>query len=118
MYSYQTNIFLHQTSLKKHLRRVFDLNWTGYLILVAVNKIEEIDGRVATKDVIAELQLGRAWTYNAVSSLVQKGYLEIAKTKNPWRSNRLSTSVGGRIILTGAERHISERTRVKDSSLV
>lgn len=86
--------------------------------MVAVNKIKEIAGIVATSDVVAELQLGRAWTYWAVKKLEQKNYLEISKSKNPWIANSLSLSVGGRIILTGSERHISERTRVKDSSLV
>ena len=105
----KTHIFLFQHSLKKYLKRVYDLNWSEYLILLAVNNIEEIAGRVASSDVIDELQLGRALTYSSVSKLEQKNYLQISKSKNPWRSNGLSTTIGGRIILTGAENHIKQR---------
>ena len=108
MYTYQTNIFLYQNSLKKRNKEIYDLNWTEYLVLVAVNKIEEIEGLVATSDVIAELQLDRAWIYSAVNKLEEKNYLDISKSKNPWTANGLSLTVGGRIILTGAERHLKQ----------
>ena len=108
-HDYKTHIFLFQHRLKKYFKETYNVTWTEFLVLVAVRKIEEIKGIVASSDVIAELQFNRDWVYKAISKLEQKNYLEIAKTKNPWRSNRLSTSVGGNIILSGAERRISQR---------
>jgi DNA-binding MarR family transcriptional regulator len=108
-HDYQIHIFLHQTSLKRYFRETYNVTWTEFLVLVAVRKIEENNGFVASSSVIAKLQLNKDWVYKAISNLEQKNYLEIAKSKNPWRANGLSTSVGGRIILTGAEMHISER---------
>lgn len=109
---YQMNIFLFQNRLKRYFRETYNVTWSEFLVLVAVRKIEELNGIVASSDVIAELQFNKDWVYKAISKLEQKNFLEIAKSKNPWCANRLSTSIGGRIILTGAERHISERTQV------
>ena len=106
---YQTHIFLHQTSLKRYFRQTYNVTWAEFLVLIAVRRIEEINGFVASSDVINELQFNKDWVYKAISNLEQKNYLEIAKSKNPWRANGLSTSIGGNIILSSAEHRIKRR---------
>lgn len=104
-----SDVFLSQNRLKKRIKEKYDLSWMEYLVLATVYKMEETYGYVATADIIIEMGLNRGSVYNAVNGLASKNYLEIAKSKNPWRANVLSTSIGGNIILSSAERLIKRR---------
>ena len=107
-----SDVFLFQNRLKKQIREKYNLSMTDYLVLATINKLEEVNGFVATSDIIEELEFNRGWVYSAINKLESKNYIEIADSKNPWTARRLSLSLGGRIRLSAIERLVGERVMV------
>jgi hypothetical protein len=106
-----SNISLHVNKLRKLVNERYNVNWTEYLALVAVNKYDQVNGFATATEVIAELAFNRNWTYNAINILAEKNLICITPKSNPWEANNLNVTTFGVILLDYTERTLKEMAR-------
>ena len=103
-----STISLHINTLKKSVSERYGVNWSEYMILVAVYKYEQQFGYATSKDVKEELDLNKDWIYRTINALEERDFLEITCANNPWSANSLNVTILGKIMLSYAERKLKE----------
>lgn len=85
----------------------YGMTITQWLVLVAVDELENTIGRCIIAYLVVHLKLSRDTIVKVLNQLCGKDYVARIDVVNPYKSNRYQTTLSGRILIGKTKRLLS-----------